>query len=146
VEAVILLSAEGYSGNREALRSEMKQSATIKEIVEFGLDSIPSEQAVTVNLRDFMYIFRVLEEYMRFFHNPDHYPTIERVKRFLGTVSSGDGFEALDTALYKKAYKMAPKELEDMLDNDAFEHPLFPDYYQARSSEEGRGPESLKTR
>jgi len=34
--------------------------ATIKEIVEYGLNKIPTDQTVTVNLHDFMYVYRVL--------------------------------------------------------------------------------------
>jgi hypothetical protein len=77
-----------------------------------------------------MYIFRVLEEYMRFFHQPDHYTTIEDVRKFLGTISSKGGFEVLNTAIYKKAYKMTlPKEVKEMVKNSTFEHFLFPEYY-----------------
>jgi len=109
-----------------------EEHATIKEIVEFGLDEISADQTITVNLKDFMYIRRTLEEYMRFFHQPMHYPKIESVNSFLGDISSGGGFEVLSTAIYKKLYKMELPEkiMELILEDDAFEHPLTPEYYE----------------
>jgi hypothetical protein len=115
---------------------ENKGYAAIKEIVEYGLEKISSEQTITINLKDFMYIYNVLQEYMRFFHNPDHYQKIDDVKNFLGTASSGGGFEVLDTALYKKiAGKVKfPKEIDDLARDGGFEHPLFPKYYSMGKS------------
>ena len=108
-----------------------QEHATIKEIVEFGLDKIPSEQTITVNLRDFMYIRRTLKEYVRFFHQPLHYPKIENINDFLGSISSGGGFEILSTATYKKLYTMKlPENIKEMDDDSVFEHPLFPKYYE----------------
>ncbi|MDR1243060.1 MAG: hypothetical protein LBM00_09830 [Deltaproteobacteria bacterium] len=79
------------------------------------------------NLKDFMYVYKVLQEYMRFFHNPDHYQKIDDVKDFLGTISSGGGFEVLNNALYKKI--KFPKEIDDMMADDIFDNSLFPKYY-----------------
>jgi hypothetical protein len=110
---------------------ENNKYATIKEIVEYGLDKISNEQTITINLKDFMYIYKVLQEFMRLFHNVDHYQKIDDVKDFLGTVSSGGGFEVLDTALYKKIAKKIKfsKEIDDMIMDSVFENPLFPKYY-----------------
>jgi hypothetical protein len=106
---------------------ENDKYATIKEIVEYGLEKISNEQTITINLKDFMYIYRVLQEYMRFFHNPDHYQKIDDIKFFLGTISSGGGFEVLNNALYKKI--KFQKEIDDMMADDSFDNPLFPKYY-----------------
>jgi len=111
----------------------MRKYAKTKDIVEFGLNKIPEEQTITMNLRDFMYIFRSLEEYMRFFHQPLHYQTLEDVQEFLGTVRSNDGFRVLSTAVYQKLYKVElPEEIEKMIDEDVFDHPLFPKYYRVK--------------
>lgn len=111
----------------------MKKYAKTKEIVEYGLDKIPNEKTIEINLRDFMYISRTLEEFMRFFHQPDHYPTIEDVREFLGTKRSNDGFKVLSNAIYQKLYKVEkPIELEKMIEEDIFEHPLFPKYYRVK--------------
>jgi flagellar motor component MotA len=106
---------------------ENSKYATIKEIVEYGLEEISNKQTITINLKDFMYVYKVLQEYMRFFHNPDHYQTIDNVKEFLGTISSGGGFEVLDNALYKKI--KFSKEIDDMMVDGIFDNPLFPKYY-----------------
>jgi hypothetical protein len=58
-------------------RRRRHKHATIKEIVEYGLEKISNKQTITINLKDFMYIYKVLQEYMRFFHNPDHYQEID---------------------------------------------------------------------
>jgi hypothetical protein len=113
---------------------ENSKYATIKEIVEYGLEKISNEQTITINLKDFMYIYKVLQEFVRFFHNSDHYQTIADVKDFLGTASSGGGFEVLDTALYKKIVKKIkfPKEIDDMEMDSIFDNPLFPKYYNEK--------------
>ena len=111
----------------------MKKYAKTKEIVEYGLDKITKEQTITMNLRDFMYISRTLEEFMRFFHQPDHYSTIEDVIEFLGTNRSHDGFKVLSTAIYQILYKVElPEEIRKMIEEDVFEHPLFPEYYRVK--------------
>lgn len=107
-----------------------EEYATIKELVLYGLDEVSDKQQITMNLKDFLYVRRVLEEYMRFFHNPDHYQTLEAVKEYLGTLSSGGGFEVLDEALYEKVYKVKlPLAVEKLYEEDKFDHPLFPKYY-----------------
>ena len=110
-----------------------KKYAKTKEIVEFGLEKIPEDLAVTMNLRDFLYVFGVLEEYVRFFHQPLHYQTLEDVQEFLGTVRSNDGFQVLSTAVYQKLPKVElPEEIEKMIDDGELEHPLFPEYYRVK--------------
>ena len=111
----------------------MKKYAKAKEIVEFGLEKIPEEQTITMNLRDFMYVFGVLQEYVRFFHQPLHYQSLEDVKEFLGTVRSNDGFRVLSTAVYQKLGKVElPENIEKMIEENGFEHPLFPEYYRVK--------------
>jgi hypothetical protein len=113
---------------------ENNNHATIKEIVEYGLEKIPDEQKITVNLKDFMYICRVLDEYMRYFHNPDHYKKIEDIKEFLGDFSSGGALEVLDTAVYKIINRKIkfPQNILEMQENDIFDNPVFPKYYNEK--------------
>ena len=101
------------------------------DIIEYGLNNISDKEKITMSLKDFLYIRRVLEEYMRYLHNPDHYPDIEAIQNFLGDISSGGGFECLSTAIYKKVYKVdLPSKIEKMIDDGVFEHPLYPSYYK----------------
>lgn len=109
----------------------MRKYADIKSIVEYGLDNISDKEKITMSLKDFLYIRRVLEEYMRYLHNPDHYPDIEAIQNFGSDISSGGGFECLSTAIYKKVYKVDLSEkIEKMIDDGAFEHHLYPSYYK----------------
>ena len=109
----------------------MRKYADIKDIIEYGLNNISDKEKITMSLKDFLYIRRVLEEYMRYLHNPDHYPDIEAIQNFLGNTSSGGGFECLSTAIYKKVYKVdLPSKIEKMIDDGVFEHPLYPSYYK----------------
>ena len=95
------------------------------------LSIVKKELVVDIKIRRILYIRRVLEEYMRYLHNPHHYPDIEVIQNFLGDTSSGGGFECLSTAIYKKVYKVdLPEKIEKMIDDGLFEHPLYPSYYK----------------
>ena len=82
-------------GEKEVLNLKMIKYTNIKDIVEYGLDTISDKEKIIMNLKDFLYIRRVLEEYMHYLHNPHHYPDIESIQNFLGDASSGGGFECL---------------------------------------------------
>lgn len=111
----------------------MKKYAKAKDIVGFGLDRIPDDQTITMNLRDYMYVRGVLEEFVRFFHQPEHYKTIQDVEEFLGSARSSDGFRILCDALYQKMYKVElPSRITEMIDDDVFSHPSFPRYYRLK--------------
>lgn len=110
-----------------------KRYGKVKQRVEFGLRTIPKNKKVLVSLRDLMFVHQVLAEYMRFFHQPMHYPTKKDVERFLGNRSSGGAFEVLHTALYRKMRAMLPREIHDAFGEGVrFEHPLPPDYYDQK--------------
>ena len=116
---------------KRCIEFNMRKYADIKDIIEYGLNNISDKEKITMSLKDFLYIRRVLEEYMRYLHNPDHYPDIEAIQNFLGDISSGGGFECLSTAIYKKVYKVdLPSKIEKMIDDGVFEHPLYPSYYK----------------
>ena len=130
-EKLKIRSCRCVEREKEVLNLKMIKYTNIKDIVEYGLDTISDKEKITMNLKDFLYIRRVLEEYMRYLHNPDHYPDIESIQNFLGDASSGGGFECLSTAIYKKVYKVdLTAEIEKMIDDGLFEHPLYPSYYK----------------
>ena len=72
------------------------------EIVEYGLDKIDADETIEVNLKDLLYVYRTLQEYMRFFHQPSHYPELSDIYEFLGTADNTAGFHILNEAVYKK--------------------------------------------
>lgn len=108
----------------------MKKFATIKELVECDLNTIDQNKVVEVNLKDLVYVHRVLEEYMRFFHNGNHYPKIDDVISFLGIKDSDGAFEVLSTAVYKITERMLPKDIQDAMSDGIFGESLIPKYYQ----------------
>jgi len=107
----------------------------LEKIVEFGLDKINPNETVTVNLRDLIYIHEVLAEYMRFFHQPTHYPHLKDVKRFLGSVNEPAGIKILHTAVYKKMRKMIPDKISNMYNEGDLNSPLKPWYFRAHENQ-----------
>jgi len=83
---------------------EERKYTTIEEQIEYGLETINSNETVEIKLKDLILIFETFEEFNRFFHQPRHYPTLEDVNEFLGDVDSG-------------AYHMISKIYYDILSN-----------------------------
>lgn len=100
-----------------------------EELVCFGLDKINKEETVEVNLKDLMYVYRTLQEYMRFFHQPEHYKSLEDVQHFLGTADEKAGFHILNESVYEKMYDMIPNHISEMAGEGDFDSPKLPDYY-----------------
>ncbi len=110
----------------------MKKHSTPRERVEFGLDSIPADRKVTVSLRDLMFVHQTLAEFVKFFHQPMHYPDLESVERFLGSKNSGDAFDVLGECVYKRMRKMVPPDIDEAFVDARFDHPLPPEYYSEK--------------
>lgn len=107
----------------------MQETSTAMERVEYGLDTIPPDQMVTVPLRDLMFVHQTLAVYVQFFHQRLHYPTLEAVHEFMEKSGCG-GFEILREAYYHRMGKMLPQEIHDAFDEGyRFDHPLPPRYF-----------------
>lgn len=102
---------------------------SVEEQVEFGLGSIDAERKVEVSLRDLMFVFKSLQEFASFFHQPTHYPTLEHVEKFLGDRNSG-GFLLLQQCVYEKLRDVWPADIEHSLEEGDFYHPKPPYFYQ----------------
>ncbi len=100
-----------------------------EEIVEYDLDKINEDETVEVNLKDLMYVYRTLQEYMRFFHQPAHYPKLDDVEKFLGKAGEPAGFKILKESVYNKMSPMMPEHINDMFDEGDFDCPKLPIYY-----------------
>ena len=109
-----------------------KRTMSIEEIALYGLDAVDPDATVQVNVRDLMYVFLTLEEFNRFFHQPLHYPTLDDVRAFLGSVDGHGGYKLLHTALYEKMRSMLPDELKEMAGEGIFEAPQTPFYFRGR--------------
>uniref|UniRef100_UPI003B5A9286 hypothetical protein n=1 Tax=Shewanella gaetbuli TaxID=220752 RepID=UPI003B5A9286 len=100
-----------------------------KELVTYGFEKIDPEEKVEVNLKDLMFVYRTLQEYMRFLHQPMHYTDMDDIKRFLGTAQSDAGFKVLNEALYEKMRDMIPEHIDDLFGEGIFDNPKLPFYY-----------------
>lgn len=57
----------------------------IEKDVEFGLERFTNDRKVEIPLRDALYAYKVIGEFISFFHQPDHYGSLSDVQRFLAT-------------------------------------------------------------
>lgn len=104
-------------------------SHNIEEIVTFGLDEISPDESVEVNLKDLIYVYKTLQEYMRFFHQPTHYPQIKDIDEFLGSINDSAGFKILHASIYEKMQKMIPPHIKTKFDEGDFDCHKLPLYY-----------------
>ena len=111
----------------------------IESLVTHNLDKIDPDSTVEVNLADLVYVYQTLNEYMRFFHQPDHYPHIQSVERFLGSIKDPGGFSALNTALYRKMAPMIPDNIARMFDDSVFDSEQYPWYYLPEEHQKQQG-------
>lgn len=106
---------------------------SVEEQVEYGLDTIPEDRMVSVPLRDLMYVFQTIGEFIRFFHQPLHYHSLDEVKTFLGNSNSG-AFHLFKECYYHKMRDMIPPDIDASFDADVFDHPDPPYYYKPDQS------------
>jgi len=110
----------------------MNTYSTARERVEFGLETIPEDRMVSVSLRDLMFVHQTLGEFVQFFHQRMHYPTLSDVEEFLSPEDHSSGaFRVLADAYYKRMREMIPSDIDAAFDDGIrFEHPLPPKYFR----------------
>ena len=108
----------------------MSDYTTVEEQVEYGLDAISPDRKVEVSLQDLFYVYQVLTEFVRFFHQPMHYPNIELVEKFLGDADEG-AFRLLHECVYGKLRDVWPEDVIEKIDDSVFQNPKFPYYYKS---------------
>jgi len=109
------------------------KSKEINEQIEFGLNSIDSDETIEIKLKDFIRIYKTFEEFNRFFHQPMHYPTIEDIEIYIGNKDSG-AYSIISEIYYKILPKYLPEEIDEKLgeENDPFDNPKYPYYYKSK--------------
>lgn len=116
---------------------KMKNNNKAKEIneqIEFGLENIDDERKIEIKLKDFMYLYKTIEEFRRFFHQPMHYPTIEDVNIYLGNKNYG-AFSIINKIYCKTLDQYLPKDIENLMDDNVFKNPKYPYYYKVKNDE-----------
>jgi hypothetical protein len=101
-----------------------KDMAVAERNVEHGLDSVGAERKVELSLRDALYAFKVLGEFVRFFHQPDHWRTLADVERFIGNKNEG-GLHVLCEAYYGRLRDVWPPDIEKAFDEGTIDHPYL---------------------
>lgn len=107
----------------------MDEYTTVEEQVKYGLDTISPDRTIEVSLRDLLFMHQVLGEFVRFFHQPLHYPDRESVERFLGTFDE-DAFALLKQCYYYKLRDVWPDDIVQKIKDGYFDHPQMPYYYK----------------
>lgn len=110
----------------------MEEYTSVEEQVYYGLDTIDPARIVEISLRDLVFCYKTMQELIRFFHQPMHYPTLEAVQTFLGTTDAG-AFALLCKAEREVLDKYLPPDINDQLGWETTElvNPRYPYYYQA---------------
>ncbi|QNF33238.1 hypothetical protein HUW51_11060 [Adhaeribacter swui] len=106
------------------------RSKEINEQIEFGLDSIDPKAKIEIKLKDFMLIYKTMEEFNRFFQQRMNYPTIKDIETYMGNRDTG-AYSVIHNLYYNVLEKYIPKEISEKFgeENDPFDNPRFPYYY-----------------
>lgn len=83
----------------------------IERNVEFGLDRFRRKRKIELPLRDVLYAYKAIGEFISFFHDPDHWKKLSDAQRFLGSRKKG-GLHVLWEAYYGKLSKVWPPDVQ----------------------------------
>jgi hypothetical protein len=111
----------------------MENYTDVESQVEYGLEKIDPTRKIEVSLKDFLYMHNTIAEFVRFFHQPMHYETLEDVVKFIGNSKHG-AYHLLCEILYNKfQYQdVFPEDIKEMVDNSEFQNPNYPYYYKPK--------------
>ena len=88
----------------------------VERDVEFGIERFAADRKVDVPLRDALFVYKALGEFIAFFHQPDHWRTLADVQRFIGTFQEG-GLHVLQDAYYRRLRDIWPADVEKALED-----------------------------
>ena len=94
--------------------------------VEIGLDGFAANRTVKVPLRDLLYAYKAIGEFVRFVHQPLHYPDLDAVLRFIGDKDEG-GLHVLVEAYYRRLRDVWPEDVRHAFDAAKLETPSYPE-------------------
>lgn len=116
---------------------EMKEinkgkSQEINEQIEYGLENISSKRMIRLSLKDFLYTYKSVQEFVRFFHQQQHYSTLLDLHLYLGNTESG-AFSVLDNLNSRILDKYVPEDIVEEIENgNKLTHPKYPYYYNLK--------------
>lgn len=100
--------------------------ADIEREVEFGLEQFAADRKVELPLRDALYAYKVIGEFIAFFHEPDKHATIADVSKFLGSKSKG-ALHVLWEAYYHRLRDVWPPDVQKAFDDGSLDRNPFLD-------------------
>lgn len=113
--------------------SQKNYTTNILEYATFGInENIDADTTVEVSLRDLVFVAQTLQEFVQYFHNQDHYPTIEDIHEYLGGWEDNRAYHLLRTANYEVMRRMLPKLLDELYDEGALDSPESPFYFKPK--------------
>jgi hypothetical protein len=116
-----------------------KMAKEVNEQIEYGIDKLPDDRFVNINLKDFMFFYKAIEEFRGFFHNRDHYPLLNDVHTYIGNSKNGV-FSILNKLYYQTLNKYLPDDIENPSEEneERLTHPNSPYYYQLKAENKYR--------
>ena len=109
-----------------------EQDAVHDQIL-FGLSDVDPKRTVTMPLKDLLYVHQAIGEWIRFFHQPLHFPNLEAVERFVGSLED-EGLGALARSYYDILSNVWPEDIRAAFDDGRFDHPDPPFYYRVEGA------------
>jgi hypothetical protein len=85
---------------------------SVEREVEFGIEHFSADRKVEIPLRDALYAFKAIGEFISFFHQPAHWSTLEDVQRFIGNVNEG-ALHVLCEAYYRRLRDVWPQDVSE---------------------------------
>lgn len=96
----------------------------VEKEVEFGLEHFANDRKVEIPLRDALYAFKAIGEFISFFHQPGHWKSLADVERF---IRDEGGFQVLCEAYYKRLRDVWPDDVSEAFDEGLLDRNPFID-------------------
>jgi hypothetical protein len=102
----------------------------IENQVLYVLDLISEESTIEVNLKKLLLVYKTVEELVSFFHQPDHYQSINEVREYMGDKKAGM-YSLLSRIYHEEFDTMLSQAIKDIVESDDFQSPIE-QYYKAK--------------
>lgn len=80
------------------------------------VNKIDENLSIEMKATDLAFIYRAVESFIDFFHQPNHYTTIEQVKDFIGNKDIG-GYSDLNYIYYHILDNAIPEEIKNIIED-----------------------------
>lgn len=102
------------------------------EIIQYGVDSLSEDAKMLIPVKDFVMIYKTMEELRRFFHNKDHFKKMETIDKYVGNKESGV-YKVINHIYINRLDRLIDKDLDEKLDSEELNHPGKPFYFKIDS-------------